>query len=113
LFCSNNQLSVLDLTYCSQLVEVRCQQNQLIKLTFPLKLSNLEKLDCHDNSLTNLDWAALNGEKLTVLSLANNNFPSRDLSFLTDFTNLKELHLGNMILSDINSAKIQRGIYNR
>jgi len=45
---------------------------------------------------------------LTLLSLDNNNFASRDLSCLVGFANLKELCLGN-----INPVKIQQGIYNR
>jgi len=51
---------------------------------------------------------ALNGEKLTFLSLEGNNFSTQDLSCLARFINLKELHLGN-----INPTKIQQDIVNR
>jgi len=108
LYCYNNQLSTLDLTNCSQLIEIGCHQNQLIQLTFPPRFSNLEKLFCSDNFLTDLDWASLSGEKLTVLFLQDNNFVSRDLRFLARFTNLRELYLSN-----VEQAKFQQGIYNR
>ncbi|CAI2182010.1 6375_t:CDS:2 [Funneliformis geosporum] len=67
--CGINNLINLDLTNCSQLTELYCQENQLTQLTLPTKLPNLEHLICRDNLLTNLDFTALNDEKLTSLSL--------------------------------------------
>src|ERR1044072_1093252 len=69
---------------------------------------NLEKLDCSNNLLTKLDLSSYQTEKLTELNISNNNFLAQDLSFLTTFTNLQVVLLGNN-----DKEKIQQGIYNR
>ena len=106
--CSKNQLTQLDLRKNKNLTELWCQQNQLTQIIFPPQLPNLEKLVCYGNLLTYLNFAVLDGEKLTVLSLSNNNFALRDLSYLSRFTNLEELHLSNR-----DWMKVRKGIYNR
>ena len=106
--CSHNELTSLDLINCGKLEELSCGENQLTQIIFSSQLPNLEELICWDNLLTDLDWVALSGGKITVLSLSGNNFTSQNLSFLAEFTNLKELGLGN-----VNPVKIQQGIYNR
>ena len=48
-----------------------------------------------------------NLESLTYLNVTNNNLPSQDLSYFSNFTTLKKLYLGNT------QERIERGIYNR
>src|SRR5438128_2529533 len=71
--------------------------------------SNLEKLDCSGNFLTNLDLNDLtNPEKLTKLDIDDNDFETQELSCFSRFVNLEELYLGTTKLE-----KVQQNIYNR
>src|SRR5205814_7559037 len=54
--------------------------------------TELEELNCSDNQLTNLKFAK--EEKITKLDLRDNFFAQKDLSFLSNFTNLESLKLG-------------------
>jgi hypothetical protein len=58
--------------------------------------------------LTELDWSVLNRETLTELYLYNNNFHQQDLSFFTNFINLRELSLGTT-----EQVRISDGLINR
>ncbi|KLL04314.1 MAG: hypothetical protein MRECE_1c108 [Mycoplasmataceae bacterium CE_OT135] len=69
---------------------------------------NLEKLDCSDNRLTNLNFSGLNCETVTELSMVNNDFPHQGLSYFTRFKNLKKLWIGNR-----KKSLIERDVYNR
>jgi Leucine-rich repeat (LRR) protein len=72
-------------------------------------LAMLEELNCCGNYLTDLNFLNnLNPEKLTNLSLRNNNFPEQDLSVFSKFINLEGLHVGND-----EQEKINQSIYNR
>jgi len=56
----------------------------------------LQEIDLRENSLTNLNFLNnLNPEKLTSLSISDNNLPNQDLTFFSKFKNLEELNLGN------------------
>jgi Leucine-rich repeat (LRR) protein len=83
--CNNNLLTSLDISNCLQLTDLNCSDNLLIQLILPTNITSLKKLN-----------------------LANNNFPEQDLSFLKETINLEELHLGNH-----DEEKIQQNIYNR
>ncbi|RIA80128.1 hypothetical protein C1645_745471 [Glomus cerebriforme] len=87
--CENNQLSSLDLRDCV----------------------NLEELGCYGNRLTSVQFLSSlpNPEKLTELSLSNNNFPRQNLDIFSRFVNLEFLALGT--IND--EEKIKQGIYNR
>jgi len=91
--CHENKLTILNLSNCSQLEKTYCKNNLLTDITLPKNSTNLK-----------------------ILGLPNNNFPIQDLSFLTPYTNLEELYLGNFAYSWDNSSskeKIDQGIYNK
>jgi len=60
----------------------------------PFKV-NLKTLVVSNNLLNDLNLDALQGEKLTYLDLANNNFLEQDLGCFSKFKNLEELNLGS------------------
>ncbi|CAG8684002.1 2409_t:CDS:10, partial [Gigaspora margarita] len=101
-FVDNKELEIIN---CPNLKKICCSKNQLTKLD----LNNLQKLICYNNQLTNLDFLKnLTSRRLEALSLANNNFSVQDLSFLTSYTNLEVLDLGNC-----EQEKINQDIYNK
>lgn len=105
--CSDNLITELNLSNCSQLTEICCHNNRLRNLKV-VSLPHLKKLYAWTNNLANLNWEVFtNPQKLTHLSLSNNNFVSQDLSYFNQFTNLEELFLGNDI-----EEKIKKGEYN-
>jgi hypothetical protein len=65
-----NQLTSLNITNCGEISDLRIYSNQLTNLDF----------------LTNL-----NPSKITTLTIANNKFPSQDLTILSCFINCKKL----------------------
>jgi len=76
----------------------------------PLKLegfSNLEKLDCSVNLITELSLDPGSEEKITKLNLRDNNFDEQDLTCFSRFVNLKKMYLGTT------KERIQQGCYNR
>jgi Leucine-rich repeat (LRR) protein len=106
--CYNNLIEYLDNTELFPgLTFLECSYNELKTLNLsPLK--DLTYLDCRDNELTDIDLSSLDSEKLELLSLSNNNLSLRDLSFLSSFTKIKTLQIGNDA-----PGKISNGIYNR
>jgi len=95
LHCYDNQLSSLDCSNCPQLKIVRCQKNNLTNLNLAGCL-NLTELYCNRNQLTDLNFLnEISSEKLEVLLIANNNFSEINLKPFSEFTNLKNLGLGN------------------
>jgi len=103
--CSLNQLTSLDVSRLPKLERLFCHYNQLTKL----KLSeNLTKLSCSHNLLTSVEFlnklSNENKEKLTHLDISDNSirreedgnvFSPQSLDFLSGFTNLRYLSLGN------------------
>ena len=84
--CSHNQLTNINLSNCSQLERINCSDNLLTNIALPTNPANLKRLD-----------------------LTNNNFPStQDLSFLTPYSSLEKLKLGN---KDLSEEKTNQGIY--
>ena len=67
---------------------INSENNQLIELNIK-NCSNLRKIRCIDNFLTNLDCSQ--NEKLEYLGIKNNNFFEQDLSFLSHLINLENL----------------------
>src|SRR5262249_39284681 len=106
--CGNNELVGLDLTNCQQLTDILCRKNNLTKLILPQSPNNLQRVFCWNNFLTDLDFSVLDGEKLTSLSLSNNNFSERDLSCFSKLEKLEELYLGTVV-----QERVAQGIYNR
>ena len=114
--CSNNKLTILDVSNCKQLKELNCYENQLTKLILPG--SSLEMLNCSDNLLTDLNLMVLNSKKLTFLSLYNNNFTTRDLSCFSRFTQLGRLYIGtyydyDQFCLEETKQRINQNLYNR
>lgn len=54
---------------------------------------NLEELYCHGNNLTKIDFSNNSPSKLKILQIAKNNFSEKNLSFLSEFENLKVLNV--------------------
>ncbi len=75
LFCYGNELTELDLTGNTSLIDLSCAYNKLTSLKLPESLQNL---DASNNRLTELDLASL--PSLYYVSLDYNQFTSIDLS---------------------------------
>jgi len=71
LYCIDNQLSSLDISQNTGLIQIRCNINQLTSLDASQNTS-LTTLWCHENQLTSLNVANGNNTNLTALH-ANNN----------------------------------------
>jgi len=56
---------------------------------------SLEELYCYDNQLTGIKLSESVFDKLRVLHVGNNQFPSQDLSLFSRFIKLEVLNLGN------------------
>ncbi len=94
IYCSNNQLTSLDLSNCQKLKDVDCSNNQLTSLnvsftyygrldcshnqlsSLDLRNSSIEYLHCEDNQLTTLDF---NSSVLYNLYCSNNQLTSLNL----------------------------------
>lgn len=80
LFCEDNQLSTLDLTYNTLLQRLFCDNNQLSALNIS-GITTLEDLGCSYNSLTSLSintntsmaWLNCENNDLSALNLSNSN----------------------------------------
>ncbi|WNE40089.1 MAG: GTPase Der [Mycoplasmataceae bacterium] len=105
--CSSNKISELDLSNCPNLVEIVCNYNQLDSLKIT-KLPHLKVFNCWNNKITELNWQAFNPEKLTFLSVSNNNFSKQDLSCFSKFINLEGLWVGTDV-----KDRIEKRFYNR
>ena len=77
--CSNNQLTSLDVSKNTALEELCCDQNQLTTLDVS-KNNALESLECNWNQLTRLDVSKNNA--LTILSIIGNQFTVSTLNDL-------------------------------
>lgn len=96
----------LDLNDFVNLKELDCSKNKLTSLNIN-NCSHLISVVSYDNLLTNITLPT-NPTNLKTLNLKNNNFPTRDLSFLTTAVNLEWLGLGNN-----DQGKIDQNIYNK
>jgi Leucine-rich repeat (LRR) protein len=104
---TDKNLTRLQIINCPKLNEIICNYN-LTELNLN-GCSNLKKLNCSDNKLTNLDLT--NNLQLEELDISNNNFPEKDLTFLSRLVNLKGLKLGNCEYGT--EYRISQNIYNR
>ena len=77
LFCSDNQLSNLDLSGLSSLELLWCEDNELPSLDLT-GLGSLEYLYCYANQLPSLDLSSLTG--LAYLNCSDNQLTSLDLT---------------------------------
>ena len=92
---SNQNLeSELDLSDFINLEKLNCSDNNLIDLNLN-NCKNLKTLICYGNLLTSANFLVNlpNPEKLIYLDMGDNNFSAQTLSFLRPFTNLESLIL--------------------
>ena len=87
LSCSNNQLTVLDVTKCPELTLLYCSRNNLTSLTVST-CTALKELSCYRNLLTTLDVSKCT--KLELLQCGENQLTAVDV---TACTPLKTLNL--------------------
>ena len=99
LWCSDNQLTKLDVTQNKALQELYCDNNQLTSLDVTQNKA-LQELDCAENQLTSLD--VTQNEALQELDCSKNNLNSLDVSRNTALldlncsqNNLTSLDVGN------------------
>ena len=85
LACNSNQLTSLDVSTCTALIDLSCDLNQLTSLDVS-NCSALTVLGCTNNLLTSLDLSACTA--LTELYGGNNALTSLDLSNNTALTSL-------------------------
>ena len=83
LWCSNNQLTSLDVSKNTALTALNCYENQLTTLDVSNHTA-LEYLDCYDNQLTSLDVS--NNTALTKLFCSSNQLTSLDVRHNTALT---------------------------
>lgn len=75
--CQDNQLSALDISGCSSLIKVKCYSNQLASLNVSGCLA-LKSLGCYENTLTSLDVSE--NTELKELFCNSNLLTSLDVS---------------------------------
>ncbi|WP_298340843.1 T9SS type B sorting domain-containing protein [uncultured Algibacter sp.] len=95
LYCSNNMLTNLDVTNQTNLVRLWCFNNQLSSLDVSLK-PNLISFRCENNQLTSLNISNLTG--LNILTCEQNQIMALDVS---DSANLSRLQCGNNQLTNL------------
>ena len=75
LYCSDNQLTELDVSANTQLTKLQCDKNQLTSLDLSAN-TNLQELRCRDNNLGSLD---VSGSDLQYFYCSNNKLTSLNL----------------------------------
>jgi Leucine-rich repeat (LRR) protein len=70
--------------------------------------TNLEKLNCSENLVTELDLISCNEENLIEINIDSNNFSKQDLSIFSHFTKLERLYLGT-----VKPDRVRQNLYNR
>ena len=89
LYCDCNQLTTLDLSQNTSLIEVECWGNRLISLTVN-NCSSLRLLVCEENQLSTIDLST--NESLSHFECGWNNLETLDLS--------KNIELGSLNCED-------------
>lgn len=128
LWCSNNQLTTLDVSSCAGLINLSCGSNSLTSLTLntglkylfcdnnsltSLDLSQvplLEQLDCQSNSITTIDVSGCTGmtyfnaqnNQLTDLNLANGNNTNFTTMYAVGNSGLTCITVDNAFWSNMN-----------
>jgi Leucine-rich repeat (LRR) protein len=93
--CSNNHLTNLDISNNQQIEQINFTNNQLTNLDLT-ELTKIEKIFGSDNQLTNLEFLKdLNPIEIRTLRLDNNDFPAQDLSCFSHLTGLNRLFISN------------------
>jgi len=99
LSCSENQLTSLDLSNNPLLVRLLCEYNQLTSLDLTHNPDLWGNLRLHDNQLTSIDLGEVSGNSLEIdIYLQNNQLTSIDLS---QCSYLNELYISNNNLTSL------------
>lgn len=85
LYAANNQLQTLDVSQNVLLNTLECHTNQITSITFGAN-TNLAAIYCYLNQLTSIDLSNLTN--LSLLSIGNNPLTSLDVSANTNLYNL-------------------------
>ncbi|MBO3116743.1 leucine-rich repeat domain-containing protein [Winogradskyella sp. DF17] len=105
LFCSENNLTVLNISNNTNLISLVCGSNSLTVLDISNN-SNLETLDCSNNQIQNLD--VINNTALRSISASDNQLAQIDLS---NNTELRQLNISdNRIVGElvvVNNANLK------
>ena len=86
LACSGNNLTALDVSGCSELVELDCSNNQLPTIDLS-KNTELMYLYCDSNNLTSLDFSECNN--LRVIECCYNQLTTLNVSYLLHLLGLR------------------------
>ena len=100
LYCPQNALTALDLSFCQNLVELNCQDNQLKEITIASTV--LESCDLSNNQLEKVTLPN-NGEYLTTLALSGNQIA--ELEGLDQMQQLKTLFIANNEMTGVSLKK--------
>jgi len=100
LYCSNNQISTLDVSNLVNLNTLFCSNNQMTSLNV-INLVNLNRLDCSNNQMTSLDVSNL--INLGQLYCSDNQITSLDASNLV---NLITLNCSNNQLTSLDISNL-------
>ncbi|CAI2180883.1 20220_t:CDS:2 [Funneliformis geosporum] len=106
--CSTNKITSLNLSDCLQLEELDCSFNKIAKIDLSNCLQ-LNKLYCSNNFLVGLDFSGLDPEKLTEISVNDNNFPKQARNHFTGSLRALE-KLDKLEELDINNTDVDRGL---
>jgi hypothetical protein len=98
LYCTNNQLTSLNVSANTQLVSLYCFDNQIANLDVSSN-TVLYELICYNNQLTSLDVSS--NAALAMLICGNNQLTSLDVS---SNANLIQIRCGNNSLNNLNVA---------
>lgn len=91
--CSNNSISVLDLSDCRNLKILAAVNNELKRIVLPEK-NRISFIRASSNNLEDFEYWKLNSKYLSILSLARNKLKS-NISVFSKLYNLKSLYLSN------------------
>jgi hypothetical protein len=106
LYCSDNQLTSLNLDSCLKLERISCYRNQLTQLDLS-NLNQLLEVQCSNNKLISIKFPH-QVKRLIELNVSGNNFLKQDLSIFEKMINLESL-----LIDNFNQEKIKEGVYNR
>ena len=103
LFCSNNNLTSLNVSYFKNLETLTCESNQLTSITFGDNNIKLKEIDCIDNQLTTLTTSKL--KSLQSLKCSKNKISSLNMTNNVELQRLECDH--NNLSGKVSSLKIQ------
>ncbi|RHZ36036.1 hypothetical protein [endosymbiont GvMRE of Glomus versiforme] len=98
-FSDNISLKEIKIVECPELWDLFCNESIIESLDLS-HFPNLQIISCRNNLLQEIKLP-LNRDELREIKLANNNFPSQDLSIFKGFLYLEKLDISNLYPSDV------------